>query len=198
MILKVIVTLVIGLALLIAVSKCLYGEDADWWEYLRRRMWPLLHSPLETLGGFSVSSVGESQYVGRVPFNDEDALEVVLRNIGFTRNPWAALKRRKNRKDVSEGSWVDRWNDKWWLPSWLSKYQLHVTIFEREDNDGYDIYAHWERNYIPSPFKHLNGVDFDGPKGKRMMEQRLRKNHVSIETDVEPKPVIEQEPGKVR
>jgi hypothetical protein len=32
-----------------------------------------------------------------------------------------------------------------WLPRWLRRYQVHVTVFRREDGE-YDLYAHYEAN----------------------------------------------------
>jgi len=189
------VTELIVLATIVAFviwSRSLYGADDAWWQEVRRRWWPVLHNPLKSFGGFALSGVGGRAYVGVVKMSEDD-LEATLERIGFVRNPWAALKTRLDGQDVSEGSWVYRKSDVWYRPDDLAPMQLHVTVFERADGIGYDLYAHWEDNYWVSPFDHLDGANLSAPRGVEMMHERLDENRVSYFTDLEPDPIIEQD-----
>lgn len=179
---------------LAVVVEYVYGKYAGWWTPIRRWLWPKIHETLVALGGFSLSHVGDHQYVGQIDL-PESQLDTLLVGMEFNRNPWAALKRRYERQDVSEGSWVYRDSTHWYIPDFLAHKQLHVTIFERADGRGYDIYAHWEMNYIRHPFKHLDGVEFSAAKGVRKMKDRLASFDVEYNEGAIPDPMIEQDGG---
>jgi len=60
-------------------------------------------------------------------------------------------------------------------PRWLRRYQVHPTLFKRDDG-RYDVYAHWEANsYRPDLWAdHLfKGVSFSAGKGVRKMQNAL-------------------------
>lgn len=185
---------ILGLWLTVEIGTALtYGKYAGWWSPLRRYVWPRIHEVLVKFGGYSLSHVGGPQFVGAFSMS-EGELESILFRMGFSRNPWAALKRRLNRQDVSEGSFVWRKSDKWYVPDWLAHYQLHVTVFERKGG-GFDVYAHWEMNYWRHPAKHLDGVNFSRTKGVNRARNKFRLARVSYDDTVEPAPIIEQDSG---
>jgi hypothetical protein len=109
------------------------------------------------------------QYVGTVDMTEEE-VEGLLRRMGFWRNPVAYLKTRTwspfDSDGVSEGSWV-------WRESLFAPMQLHVTIFDNEDDGSYDICAHWEANWISRPVAHLRETDLHYETGANMMWDRL-------------------------
>jgi hypothetical protein len=186
---------ILGLLLAIELlSWLVYGRTAGWWNPIRRVIWARIHNSLSKYGGYSLSHVTERQFVGAIK-SSESELESILFRMGFIRNPWAALKRRLNRQDVSEGSFVWRNSKTWYIPDWLAHYQLHVTIFERKGGAGYDVYAHWELNYWRHPGGHLDGVNFSSSKGVSRMRNKLRVAQISFDDTVDPAPVIEQESG---
>jgi|GEM_PF-344749 len=171
-------------------SRSLYGVDDVWWQEVRRRWWPVLHNPLKSFGGFSLSEVGDRAHVGVVKMQEDD-LEVTFERIGFVRNPWAALKTRLGGQDVSEGSWVYRKSNVWYRPDNLAQMQLHATMFERADGLGYDIYVHWEDNYWVSPIDHINGANLSAETGVEMMGDLFDEYHVSYYPELDPDPMIE-------
>ena len=60
-------------------------------------------------------------------------------------------------------------------PRWLRRYQVHPTLFEREDG-SYDVYAHREANsYRPDLWADhlLKGASFSADKGVRKMQNAL-------------------------
>ena len=169
----------------------LYGKTADWWNKLRRIIWIPIHGTLVKIGGFSTANVNKKEHVCSLQY-DENDIELLLYKIGFRRNPWAALKHRASKRDVSEGSFVTRNSRKWYIPDWLSKYQLHVTIFERKDN-GFDMYAHRELNYWTHPRGHLNGDEYSASDGVHMVEVKLGTKSNKLNYDAHPSPIIENQ-----
>lgn len=154
----------------------LLNADDDWQESLRATWYPRLHPYLVNVGGYGVGNVSENQYTGKVEIN-EDALEELLVDLGFERNPIACYKTTEDGRG-SEGSWVLlSHND----PGDFVKdgYQLHVTLFERRDGEaGRELYAHHEPDWRQSPIKHLYpakfpGVTWDTDKAAEYTEQLL-------------------------
>lgn len=178
MILDILLTIVaplvgLGLALLIVVTvdRQHLGADDDWWQPLRRALWPILHVPLTWIGGYALGLVTDEQYVATLDLEEEHA-ERVLAELGAYRNPVAALKRYREDQ-VSRGSWVFRSTNSrvsvgpvgFPVPDFFAKYQTHVTLFEAQSGDGTDVFAHRELNPWRHPIKHLRAVHLSQSDG---------------------------------
>ena len=62
-----------------------------------------------------------------------------------------------------------------WLPRWLRRYQVHVTVYVAEDG-SYDLYVHFEANsYRPDLwYDHLmKGESFSVEKGVKRCRTAL-------------------------
>lgn len=143
------------------------SNQADsFWEWLRTSLWPALDG---CLGVRFVAPANNLQYVGTIHML-EDEIEAVLRQLGFRRNPVAFLKSRAwspfDADGISEGSWV-------WRSPLLAHRQLHVTLFDNEDDGSYDVLAHWELSWIRHPTKHYHSEGFDPVGGREEMYRRL-------------------------
>ncbi|MCU4740015.1 hypothetical protein OB955_23250 [Halobacteria archaeon AArc-m2/3/4] len=160
-----------------------YREDIV--NAVRRSAIPQLHYLLDgTFGAYAVSHTTADEYV-MTAHCDEDTIEAVLADIGFSRNPIASLKVRMDG-NTSEGSWV-------WRPSPLSSWQLHIVLHQLEetDEDCVDVYAHWECSWIRHPYNHYTARGYDAEKGvelaKRWLEgydgDAIESDELAYETD---------------
>lgn len=60
---------------------------------------------------------------------------------------------------VSEGSWVLLHEDN---PEVIEEgKQVHITLFDRVDGPGREIYAHYEDDWRSAPLAHLRSANFD-------------------------------------
>ena len=149
-----------------------FREDAT--NALRRTVLPQLHYVLYgTFEGYAVSHTTEDEYVATVHC-PESAIESILAERGFSRNPIASLKVRFDG-NTSEGSWVYR-------DHLLADDQLHVVLHtlgddevDDDDDERVDVYAHWERSWIRHPYAHYVARGYDAEKGveitKRLLER---------------------------
>jgi len=143
------------------------SNQADsFWEWLRTTTWPALDG---CAGVRFVAPANNLQYVGTLHMSEDD-IEAILRQLGFRRNPVAFLKSRAwspfDVDGISEGSWV-------WRSSLFADRQLHVTLFDNEDDGSYDVLAHWELSWIRHPIKHYRSEGFDPVGGREEMVNRL-------------------------
>ncbi len=140
------------------------GFREDFVNAVRRRALPRLHYVLEgTFGGYAVSPTTEDEYALTAHCSEAE-LEAVLRDLGFSRNPVAALKVRVDG-NTSEGSWV-------WRDSLLGDWQLHVVLHVT-DADHVDVYAHWELSWVRHPYKHYAARGYDAETGVRLAREWL-------------------------
>lgn len=161
------VAAVVGfLALHVGYTRTNLGPDDDFWERRRREYVPVLDRLLENVGGYASYSLDEGEYAGTLDVPPEEA-EEVLWKAGFFRNPLAALKSRAGGQ-VEVGSWVHR------EPP-LARRQVHVMLFERDDGDATDLYAHEEYSSV-NPLcarKHYRGVEYDPEAGREFVRREL-------------------------
>lgn len=150
--------------------------DNDWFEPIRREVWPQLHPILQRYGGYAVGHTGANQYVGKVEIGEEQ-FEEVLKDCGFGRNWVAALKTRETEyagEQISEGSWAYR---RWFF----DPYQIHVTFYSY---DGFIyIYAHKEYNWQRYPLKHLRTEYFETGPAKQFVKSKLSEQNIEIRKD---------------
>ena len=143
-----------------------FREDAT--NALRRTVLPQLHYALYgTFEGYAVSHTTEDEYVATVHC-PESAIESILAERGFSRNPIASLKVRFDG-NTSEGSWVYREHP-------LADDQLHVvlhTLGDGEDEERVDVYAHWERSWIRHPYAHYVARGYDAERGVEITKRLL-------------------------
>lgn len=141
------------------------GPAADFWNYGRRLLLPLLNRLARRRGlGYASYALGEDEFVGTVDASI-DEVELALEDAGFERMPLSALKETPDGR-VERGSWAYR-------ESPLAERQLHVMLFEAAD--GVDLYAHDEFNaFHPAhALKHYRGVDLDPDAGERQLREML-------------------------
>lgn len=129
------------------------NEDDDWWEGLRKYLYPRIHPILDSIGLYSVGHTDEVQYAGYV-LEDEDTIEAELMTLGAERNPIACFKSASGDR-ASEGSWAIIGNEVA-DPFIEEDQQLHITFFDRRDGKGgREIYAHLEPDWRQDPLLHL-------------------------------------------
>jgi hypothetical protein len=160
------------------------GHLHDYWESIRLWLIPKLGTVtqwLEDVTGRDLYVTAEThnrQFVGRVPIGEEE-FEKVLHDMGFERNPLAALKNLPSG-EVEEGSWRKVGYDK------HPRKQLHVIIYDgskiqnAETGHTY-VYAHWEYRWDTNPMKHYRSVDMDPDEGVKRMKDLLDQNGIVYE-----------------
>ena len=132
---------------------------------VRRTLLPPVDTIKDRLfGGFATSHSSEDEYAATV-YSDQERLQAVLDELGFSPSLFSALKIRFDG-NVEDGSWVRR-------ESLLAKKQLHVVTHEREDAPGIDVYAHNERSKITHPVAHYRKVDYDAETGVEQFRDAL-------------------------
>ncbi|MFC4543399.1 hypothetical protein ACFO5R_15825 [Halosolutus amylolyticus] len=141
------------------------GMSTDAVNAVRRSFLPQVHYLLAgRFDGYAVSHTTAEEYV-LTAHCSEETLESILDDLGFSRNPIAALKVRADG-NTSEGSWV-------WRPSPLASYQLHVVLHELAGEEGVDVYAHWECSWIRHPYRHYVARGYDAEKGVELARRWL-------------------------
>ncbi|MFP8951779.1 hypothetical protein ACLI4Z_02230 [Natrialbaceae archaeon A-arb3/5] len=141
------------------------GYTEDFVNAVRRSFLPQVHYLLKgSFDGYAISHTTAEEYA-LTAHCDEETIESVLDEIGFSRNPIASLKVRTDG-NTSEGSWV-------WRSSPLSSHQLHIVLHELEDAEGVDVYAHWECSWIRHPYKHYVARGYDAEKGVELARRWL-------------------------
>lgn len=133
----------------------MFGASADYWERLRSWAIPHIHDILSRYGYWAEAPATHEEYVTTVR-HDPEAVEVLLDEWGFYRNPVAGLKTNEHG-DEEVGSWR-RVYDLSGTPDPTGSWQLHIRLFPGPTDDETDIYAHWERNWATHPIDHYNSV----------------------------------------
>lgn len=132
---------------------------------IRRLTLPAIDATKERIfGGFAMSHSTEDEYAVTM-YCPENELEDVLDELGFSPSMFSALKIRFDG-NMEDGSWV-------WRKSLLADYQLHIVSHHREDSDGIDIYAHWERSTVTHPLQHYRKVEYDANAGIETVRDML-------------------------
>jgi hypothetical protein len=165
------------------------GHDQDWIERLRLWLIPKLGRAVQYLNHRDDSSLyvayelHNKEFVGRVDMPEEE-FEERLVDMGFERNPIAALK-TNSAGETEEGSWrkVGFENH--------PNRQLHVILFDGDAmNDAPTgsvyIYAHWELRWDTDPVDHYKGVGYSGPEGVRRMKKMLNVESIVYELERPP------------
>jgi len=159
------------------------GHKLDWIEKLRLWLIPKLGVIAQHLSEKSDKPIYVSydlhnrEFVGRVPMNEE-SFEKKLDEMGFERNPIAALKTLESTGELEEGSWRKVYPEE--HPDW----QLHVILYDGEKqhnagDTGYTyVYAHWELRWDTKPWKHYRGVKYNPDKGVKKMKKLLNENGI--------------------
>ncbi|MXV61180.1 hypothetical protein GS429_03715 [Natronorubrum sp. JWXQ-INN-674] len=141
------------------------GYTEDFVNAVRRSFIPQMHYLLQgSFDGYAISHTTADEYA-LTAHCDEATIEEILDQLGFSRNPIASLKVRTDG-NTSEGSWV-------WRPSPLADMQLHVVLHELENEEGIDVYAHWECSWIRHPYKHYVARGYDAEKGVELARRWL-------------------------
>jgi len=150
------------------------GARADWWNYGRRLLLPLLNRLARRHGlGYAGYDLPEEEFVGRVDAT-VDEVEIGLDDVGFERMPLAALKETADGR-VERGSWAFREGP-------LADRQLHVMLFVGDG--GTDIYAHDEYNAFHPRYalRHYRGVGLDAEVGEQRLREMLADTPIEFRT----------------
>lgn len=137
------------------------GPDSRWWEPIRRALSRFFGYVFDTRAG--PRPITEHEYAGTIVAS-LDAVEPLLWEHGFRRNPLSRLKTRDGAPEA--GSWVYR-------ESPLAERQLHLMLFRGET--GVDVYAHSEQSSV-NPFvgrDHFRGAAQNVAEGVREARRRL-------------------------
>ncbi|WP_049979352.1 hypothetical protein [Halolamina rubra] len=146
----------------------LLGPAADFWEYGRRLLLPLLdrllrrHAPGQHYAAYQLSL---DEVVGTIDATPE-AVEQLLWESGAKRMPLAALKTLPDGR-VERGSWAYR-------DSLLASKQIHVMLFSAGEGRTL-VAAHEEANALNPAvaMDHYRGRGYDVPAGERAVRERL-------------------------
>ncbi len=149
-------------------SRRLLGPAADFWEFARRLVLPLLdrllrrHAPSQHYAAYQLSL---DELVGTIDATPEE-VEQLLWDAGFRRMPLAALKDLPDDR-VERGSWAYR-------DSLLADRQLHVMLFATSEGQTL-VAAHQEANALNPAvaMDHYRGRGYDVPAGERAVRERL-------------------------
>ena len=153
------------------------GHKQDWWEDLRLWLIPKLGRIAQHLSEktdeniYTSYEIHNNQFVGRVDIPEEE-FEEKLDDMGFERNPIAALKVLSSTNEIEEGSWRKIYPDE------HPDMQLHVMLFDGSAINNAPtgcvyIYAHWELRWDKYPFAHYRGEQLSGAKGVQKMKNML-------------------------
>ena len=106
----------------------------------RRFAWPEIHAVKKRVGGFGLYRLPRTERVGVIEKPVQEVVPI-LRELGFGREPVAALKKRRDSDlTKSAGSWklIDPHDE---------EMQLHVTLFALDS--GTEVNAHYEYRWEP-------------------------------------------------
>lgn len=143
---------------------------------IRRRVCPVLHRIAQRFGGYVECTMNPVEYVGTVE-RRLTRFRSDLHEMGFRREPIAALKRRRDGRP-SAGSWVFR-------RSLFADRQLHVTVFHAAAS-CVELYAHWERSWLRHPIEHYRMSEWDFEGGVETMRSLLREHDIDFRLEREP------------
>jgi len=158
------------------------GHEQDWIERVRLWLIPKLGrvaQHLNHVGGeplYVSYKLHNNEFVGRVDMPEEE-FEKELDEMGFERNPIAALK-TNSAGETEEGSWrrvgYDDHPDR----------QLHVILFDGDKMADAPtgcvyVYAHWELRWDTDPIAHYKGKKYNGSEGVRRMKDLLDQNGIT-------------------
>lgn len=149
-------------------SRALLGPAADFWEYVRRGLLPLLDRMLRRRAPgqhYAAYQLSMDEVVGTIDATPEE-IEQLLWDAGFRRMPLAALKSLPDGR-VERGSWTYR-------DSLLADRQLHVMLFATAEGQTL-VAAHAEANALNPmvAMDHYRGRGYDVPAGERQVRKRL-------------------------
>lgn len=138
------------------------GPRSRWWELIRRALSRFFGYVFDRRAG--PRPITEHEYAGTI-VGPLDAVEGLLWEHGFRRNPLSRLKTRNGAPEA--GSWVFR-------ASPLAERQLHLMLF-RSGETGVDVYAHSEQSSV-NPFVgggHFRGSAQNVAEGVEEARRRL-------------------------
>lgn len=150
------------------------------WNIIRRVATPILQRMIYRFAPFNIAVENESvpdEYAATVE-TDPKPLATAIDGVREVEIPLLAGYKTApdGRKERATFVWYVGPRALSWLPRWLRRYQVHVTVFQREGGDTYDLYAHYEANsYRPDMWAdHLfKGESFSAEKGVSRTQNAL-------------------------
>lgn len=139
---------------------------------VRQWLFPKLSPLMEEFGGYSTGLSHGDGYACTLEMHPDEVDYFLCHLLTFERNPVAAQKyqRGEEGREWATGSWAKRYIEEegdgpHWLPSsmhpylpgWMARMQLHLTLYKDEDEQGRvvtHVFAHWEYNWIVHPIRH--------------------------------------------
>ncbi len=171
------------------------GSNADYWEPIRRRLIPHIHSVLRRYGMYAENPAHDREYAYTVMVGEEEMERVLDEEWGFSRNPVAALKHEESAsgEPVYEiGSWRKCYKETsggYADGSPFSKWQFHIRLYPHTCDDGcehaeidgraVDLYVHWEINWLYDPFAHYAGKGWEAEEAKKRTRELVSEEFAS-------------------
>lgn len=150
-------------------TRRLVGPAADGWETLRSVVLPSLDRLLRRRAPgqhYAAYELGAEEVVGLIDAPPE-AVEQLLWEAGYRRNPLAALKTLPEGR-VERGSWAFR-------DGLLAREQTHIVLFAGVRDGETLVAAHQEASAINPlvAMEHYRAEGYDVPAGERAVRKRL-------------------------
>jgi len=143
---------------------------------IRQSVLKSFHSVTSRVFGYTATCTNE-QHVGQVPMRHDEIVDKLAES-QFSKNFVSALKYRDG-KEIADSSWVYR-------SSLFSSYQTHVLLFDGDNKDTVDVYAHHEHNSLRSPIKHARIKYVNGKIGAVITKLLFNQANIPFETETEP------------
>lgn len=159
------------------------------WNIVRRIATPILQRVIYRFAPFDIQIENEStpnEYAGTVE-PDPRPLATAIDEVREVEIPLLAGFKTAPDGRAERATFVWHVGPRPWgsAPRWLRRYQVHVTVYRREDG-RYDCYAHYEANsYRPDLWAdHLfKGASFDVQEGVSRTQAALDDAGVAWEID---------------
>lgn len=154
--------------------------------WLRRRLGPAIDRVARAFGQ-PATRVRATEYVGTVR-GSTDALEAELDDGGFSWDPVSLYHYTPGGRGA-DGSWAYR-------SSPFADRQVHVVLFSADE--GVDVYAHDEYNWLRHPREHAAEVDIRREKGAAEVRRWLDGRGVAYDREPTPRRRLGHAVGRVR
>lgn len=150
---------------------------------IRQSVLKSFHSVTSRVFGYTATCTNE-QHVGQVKMPHDELVDKLAAS-QFNKNFVSALKYR-NGKEIADSSWVYR-------SSIFSNYQTHILLFDGENKNTVDVYAHHEHNLIRSPIKHANVEYVNSKIGAVITKLLFNRANIPFKTETKPDTVNSSE-----
>lgn len=169
------------------------GKNGVFWSTFRTIL-PYIDDEAREVGFYTNTEVSKNEFVGVLHTDRSEAVNIFY-NKGFIDAPLAAHKEDwAGRREIASlghygyhGDEIESWGDlkRFVMMSMVIKKQLHVTLFENEDE--IIIASHHEDSpyNLMRAYKHLRTKNYDAERGVQMIREKLKDVELFELTSVE-------------